>query len=185
MTRVFLFLVVGLGGAAVYFAVFAKNSFSSYSSEQLTMLEQAFTEVTQPTEDQLYSQELLEAEKQRRVVFPALVAGALLAAVGAYLMRRRATYVGASLEESARFSASMGDPALVLEGARNKAATLLGVTRTAPAAVVEAALAAQLQTRDPTRLAGIAPELKAMVLEQREALIHARNLLLETSKSPK
>jgi hypothetical protein len=99
--------------------------------------------------------------------------------ISAYFSRR-ARFVGASKSEEARFAATMGDPNVALEGARNKAAALLGVTLTAPAAVIEAALAAQLATRDPDRLAGIAPELKAMVLSQREALVKARDLLLKS-----
>ncbi len=45
--------------------------------------------------------------------------------------------------------------------------------------MIEAALQAQLASRDPSRLEGIAPELKQMVLDQREALFKARDLLLD------
>ena len=143
-------------------------------------LEEGIKQLEHPSEDQLFSQDLLETEKRRRVVFPVLIVGAVLAAIGAYLSRAaRESFAGTTTEESARFAASIGDPAIVLEGARNKAAALLGVQLNAPAAVIEAALAAQLASRDPNRLEGIAPDLKAMVLAQCDALIKARDLLLK------
>ena len=49
---------------------------------------------------------------------------------------------------------------LALEGERHKAARLLGVSPEAPAAVVEAALAAQLAAHDPGKLNGLAPDLR-------------------------
>lgn len=73
---------------------------------------------------------------------------------------------------------AMGDPALVLEGERHKAARLLGVTPEAPPAVVEAALAAHLAAHDPSKLDGLAPDLRRMVLDRRGALQRARDLLL-------
>jgi hypothetical protein len=70
----------------------------------------------------------------------------------------------------------------VLEGGRHKAARLLGVSPEAPAAVVEAALAAQLAAHDPGKLNGLAPDLRRVVLERREALRRARDFL--PGKSP-
>ncbi len=175
----FLLLAVGLGGAGAYFGTMAKSSYSPYSAEQLQVLLEGFGEIRRPTENQLFSRDLLLAEMQRRTVFPVLVASAALAAIGAYLSRAtRGSHDGANTEEGARFSASVGNPSVVLEGARNKAAALLGVTLTAPSVVIEAALAAQLESRNSDRLMGIAPDLKAMVLAQREALIKARDLLI-------
>jgi hypothetical protein len=172
-------MAIGLGGGAAYFGTLAKSSYSSYSSAQLQTLETGFTELTNLTDEQVFSQELLESEKKRRIVFPVLAIGAVLAAIGAYVSRGvRESFASADPGESARFSASIGDPEIVLEGARNKAAALLGVQLNAPAVVIEAALAAQLESRDPARLMGIAPDLKAMVLAQREALIKARDLLI-------
>ena len=178
MRVVFILLALLLGAGAAWFGTKARGSYSSYSSEQLQVLEEGFTQLAHPTEDQQFSRELLETEKKRRIAFPLLIVGAVLAAIGAYVVRGVRESFGASPGEEARFAATMGDPAVVLEGARNKAAALLGVTVTAPPAVIEAALAAQLETRDPAKLMGIAPELKAMVLAQREVLIKARDLLL-------
>ncbi len=53
-----------------------------------------------------------------------------------------------------------------------------GVAVNAPASVIEAALEAQLRERDVARLDGLAPDLQRMMLEQREALIRARDLLV-------
>jgi len=48
--------------------------------------------------------------------------------------------------------------------------------------VVEAALSAQLAAHDPGKLNGLAPDLRRVVLERREALRRARDFLL--GKSP-
>lgn len=175
---VFLILAICLAGGAGYFGTLGKSSYSAYSAEQLAVLEDGFLDLKAPTDEQLYSRELLRTEKQRRILFPVLIVAAVLCAIGAYLSRA-ARESFASAEEGARFAATVGNPGLVLEGAKNKAAALLGVTLTAPAAVIEAALAAQLASRDPDKLHGIAPDLKAMVLAQREALIKARDLLIK------
>ena len=66
----------------------------------------------------------------------------------------------------------------LLEGERDKAARLLGVTPEAPPAVVDAALAAQLAAHDLGRLDGIAPEVRRLLLDQRESLKRARELLV-------
>lgn len=171
----FILLTIGLGVAAGYYGTRARSSYSAYSGDQLQQLEAGINELARPTEQQLYSRELLETEKRRRMIFPGLIAGAVLAAMGAYLSRG----VRQSFAEEARLTASLGNPALVLEGARNKAAALLGVALTAPPEVIEAALTAQLASRDPARLAGIAPDLQKLVLDQREALIKARDLLIQ------
>ena len=76
---------------------------------------------------------------------------------------------------------AMGDPALVLEGERHRAARLLGVSLDAAPAVVEAALAAQLAAHDPGKLDGLAPDLRRLVLDRRGALQRARDLLLRRS----
>jgi hypothetical protein len=64
------------------------------------------------------------------------------------------------------------------EDARKQAAALLGVAVNAPATVIEAALQAHLRERDVARMDGLAPDLQRMMLEQREALIRARDLLI-------
>ena len=89
--------------------------------------------------------------------------------------------LGTSHDEDSRLVAAVGDPAVLREGARQKAAALLGVAPDAPPAVIEAALQAQLQQRDPSLLVGLAPDLKQLVMEQREELTRARDLLLKKS----
>ncbi len=182
MKAFFILLAVCLVGAAAWFATLAKSSYSSYSADQLVVLEQGISALKTPTEEQAYSGVLLEEEKRRRILFPLLAGAAVLAAVGAWVARGRERFLGASPEEEARFAASMGNPALVLEGARNKAAALLGVAVGAPPAVIEAALRAQLESRDPARMAGLAADLKALALEQREDLVKARDLLLKNAR---
>ena len=183
MKLLLVLVTIGLAGAAAYFGTLAKSSYSSYSTEQLQTLEKGMDQLAQPTEEQAYSRVLLEAEKQRRLLFPGLAIAAVLAAIGAYILKPARESFAPSSAEEARFSASIGNPLLVLEGARNKAATLLGVTVHAPPAVIEAALAAQLQSRDPSKMDGLAPDLKAMALSQRDELIKARDLLMQKHES--
>jgi hypothetical protein len=78
----------------------------------------------------------------------------------------------------------VGSPAVLREGARQKAASLLGVAPDAPPAVIDAALQAQLQQRDPARLTGLAQELQDQALRQREELVRARDLLLHQPGAP-
>ena len=122
---------------------------------------------------------LLETERHRRKALLGALAVAVLAVVGALIPRRRGSArTGA---EERRLAAAMGDPAALLEGERHRAAKLLGVNLEAPPAVVDAALAAQLASHDLGRLDGLAPDLRRMVLEQREALQSARDLLVTGS----
>ncbi|HSP18058.1 MAG TPA: hypothetical protein VLQ79_00985, partial [Myxococcaceae bacterium] len=125
------------------------------------------------------SLELLRTERHRRNALRAALAVAVLAAIGAVLPRRGAGR--ARGDEDRRLARAMGDPAVLLEGERHKAAKLLGVSVEAPAAVVDAALSAQLATHDLGRLEGLAPDLRRMLLEQREALQRARDLLVTGS----
>src|SRR5207302_11101724 len=96
------------------------------------------------------SLDLLNAERSRRRALLGALIVMVLASVGAVLPRRGGTK--GSRAEDRRLAGAMGDPALILEGERHKAAKLLGVTIGAPEAVVDAALAAQLATHDLARL---------------------------------
>ncbi len=179
MRFVFALLALGFVGGAIYFGALAKSSYSAYSEEQLTVLADGFARLEHPTEAQDFSRTLFEEEKRRRLFFPLMLVGAVLSAIGVYLTR--AVRESFSAPEDARFAATVGNPSLVLEGAKNKAATLLGVTVTAPPAVIEAALTAQLASRDPSQMQGMAPDLQKLVNDQRDALIKARDLLLGRS----
>jgi len=177
MRWLLIMLAVGAAGTAGYFGFFVKNSFTSYSNEQLDMLEREFAAERAWAGDR---QDLLAQERKRRLLFIAsvgmtglLILGAFLAPGGSSTPRLRA-----SGDEESRLVAAVGDPAVLREGARQKAASLLGVAPDAPPAVIEAALQAQLQQRDPAMLVGLAPDLKQLVLEQREELTRARDLLL-------
>lgn len=175
-------LALALGGGAAYFGVLARSSYSAYSAAQLDLLEQNFTQLPTLTEEQQFSRGLLAAERQRRLLFPALGVAAVLAAMGAYVSRAaRESFAPATNAEQARFAAAVGTPAVALDGARNKAAALLGVTVTAPPEVIEAALAAQLARRDPSKLDGMAEDLRKLAEDQRAELVRARDLLLRSS----
>jgi hypothetical protein len=109
-----------------------------------------------------------------------------VAAVAVFLIRGGSSSTPSlrgSSDEDSRLLAAVGDPATLREGARQKAATLLGVSPGAPPAVIEAALQAQLQQRDPSRMDGLAPELQKLALQQREELVRARDLLLNKAHS--
>ncbi|HVG63929.1 MAG TPA: hypothetical protein VNA24_35525 [Hyalangium sp.] len=202
MRWLLIMLAVGAAGTAGYLGTLAKNSFSAYSSEQLDLLERELDQTLKPerapsrsprassaqAEQKEWlagSQQLLQQERQRRLFFLAALAVAGVAGVASFFVRGGSSSAlrlrGAS-DEDARLAAAVGDPAVLREGARRKAASLLGVSPEAPPAVIEAALQAQLQQRDPSRMDGLAPDLRSLVLQQREELVRARDLLL--NKNP-
>jgi hypothetical protein len=203
MRWLLIMLTVGAAGTAAYFGAFEKNSFSGYSNEQLDMLEREIAveleqERTSPSrkprpsearpEQQAWvqdRQQLIQEERRRRLFFILSLGVAGLSAAGAFLVRggSPAPRLRTSSEEESRLVAAVGDPSVLREGARQKAAALLGVAPDAPAAVIEAALQAQLQQRDPSKLEGLAPDLKQLVMTQREELTRARDLLLNKPRS--
>ena len=181
--------VVTAGGAFYLREQSGRTSFGAYSEAQLDTLESTYRAVSQapPTQgtlaarqeaalDAQLSLESLQTERYRRRALRALLIVALLAVVGALMPRRGGSRSDRGEDE--RLQKAMGDPAVLLEGERHKAARLLGVTPEAPAAVIDAALAAQLAAHDPRRVDGIAPEVRRMMLDQREALKRARDLLV-------
>jgi hypothetical protein len=198
MRWLLIMLAVGAAGTAGYLGTLAKNSFSAYSSEQLEVLERELDQQLKPErvpasspkasgqqaeqkERLASSQQLLQQERQRRLFFLAALGVAGVAGVASFFVRggfSSAPRFRGSSDEDARLMAAVGDPAVLREGARRKAASLLGVSPEAPPAVIEAALQAQLQQRDPSRMEGLAPDLKKLVLQQREELVRARDLLL-------
>jgi len=184
--------VLSAGGAIFLREKSSSTSFSAYTEAQLDTLEANYRAVSQapPTQgtvaaraareeaalDAQLSLESLQTERYRRRALRALLIVALLAVVGALLPRRRGSQGDRGEDE--RLRKAMGDPAVLLEGERHKAARLLGVTPEAPPAVIDAALAAQLAAHDPARVDGLAPEVRRMILEQRQALQRARDLLV-------
>jgi hypothetical protein len=167
---------------AGYLGTAGRSSFSSYSSEQLDLLQHELDGPrAHPTEQEAFAKTLLEAERRRRITFPSTLALAVLGALAAFVVPSARVGITSSsgTPDERRLRAAIGDPALALEGARHKAATLLGVNVSAPSSVIEAALEAQLKDRDMGRLQGLAPDLQKLALEQREALVKARDLLLK------
>jgi hypothetical protein len=203
MRWLLIMLAVGAAGTAGYLGTAARNSFSAYSGEQLDMLERELSqELAQdrgPARSPKASgkkaerQELLAThhqllleERQRRLYFMLALGLAGAAAVAAFLVRggtSSAPSLRGSSGEDARLLAVVGDPAVLRAGARQKAAALLGVAPDAPPAVIEAALQAQLQQRDPSRMDGLAPDLQKLALQQREELVRARDLLVSPAPS--
>jgi hypothetical protein len=181
--------VLAAGGAFFLREKSRSTSFSAYTEAQLDTLEANYRAVSQapPTQgtlaarqeaalDAQLSLESLQTERHRRFALRALALVALLAVVGALLPRRGGSRRDRG--EDARLRKAMGDPGVMLEGERHKAARLLGVTPEAPPAVIDAALAAQLAAHDPGRVDGLAPEVRRMILDQRQALQRARDLLV-------
>lgn len=199
MRWLLIMLAVGAAGTAGYLGTLARNSFSAYSGEQLAMLERELAQELEapkpsgkhagPKEQLSGSQQLLQEERQRRLFFTLALGVAGVAGVAAFFVRGGSSsgpVLRGSGDEDARLVAAVGDPAVLREGARQKAAALLGVTPDAPPAVIEAALQAQLQQRDPSRLEGLAPDLQKIALQQRDELVRARDLLLnKPSGSPR
>lgn len=205
MRWLLIMLAVGAAGTAGYLGTVAKNSFSDYSTEQLDLLQRELDQELQQKhassrssktsskqaeqKDQLdANQQLLQQERQRRLFFFIALGVAGISGVAAFFLRggapSRPTLRGSS-DEDARLVAAVGNPAVLREGARQKAASLLGVAPNAPPAVIEAALQAQLQQRDPARMEGLAPDLQKLALQQREELTRARDLLLENPAGPR
>jgi len=190
----FVLLAVVAAGAALWLKREGpRSSFGGYSDAQLDTLEAAYRSATRaPTgpglgsdakreaalEAQL-SLERLQQERFRRRAFLGAEAIAILAVLGAMVPRRGGSR--ASREEEHRLADAFGDPAALLEAERKKAAGLLGVSVEAPPEVVDAALAAKLAAREPGRLEGLDPGLKQVILEQRQALRRARDLLVAGS----
>ncbi|HLL05642.1 MAG TPA: hypothetical protein VK539_34045 [Myxococcaceae bacterium] len=203
MRWLLIMLAIGSAGSAGYFGFFVKNSFTSYSNEQLDMLERELAAEREQrrapasrkprgsdarAEEQPWAddrQDLLERERKRRLLFIASMGMTGLLILGAFLARGGSSTprLRASDDEESRLAAAVGDPSVLREGARQKAASLLGVAPDAPPAVIEAALQAQLQQRDPAMLVGLAPDLKQLVMDQREELTRARDLLLNKPSS--
>lgn len=187
--------VLAAGGAFFLREKSRSTSFSAYTEAQLDTLEESYRAVSQapPTQgtaaakaareeavlDAQLSLESLQTERHRRLSLRALALVALLAVVGALLPRRGGSRRNRG--EDARLRKAMGDPNVLLEGERHKAARLLGVAPEAPPAVVDAALEAQLAAHDPGRVDGLAPEVRRMILDQRQALQRARDLLVRAS----
>lgn len=189
--------VLAVGGAWWLKRQSATSSFGPYSDAQLDALEAGYQAAMrappappgsgtraalarrEASIDADVSLGLLQTERHRRKALLGALAVAALAVMGALLPRRGGS--GKTDGEGRRLARSMGDPAVLLEGERHKAARLLGVTLEAPPAVVDAALAAQLAAHDLGRLSGLAPDLQRMLLEQRAALQRARDLLVTGS----
>lgn len=186
-------LAVGVG--AWLRAQGTASSFGPYTGAQLDTLEAGYRAAMQAppapgvgprvlaaqeaSVDAEVSLGLLHAERQRRRALLGVLAVAILATLGALLPRRGGP--ASSRDEEQRLARAMGSPTALLDGERHRAARLLGVALEAPPAVVDAALAAQLAAHDLGRLDGVAPDLRRMVLEQRESLQRARDLLVTGS----
>lgn len=179
-----LILFLASAAAAAWVWKFERNSFSAFSNENLGVLSAAYLEQI-PREraggsEAEISLSLLEEERRRRALeLPtgaAVVAGFLLLAWA--LLRAGGRSHARTTGEEVRLQNQLGTPAQLEMGARHKAAELLGCQVDAPPELVLAAYEAQLQLRDPSRMDGLAPDLRRLVMEQRQELERARDLLL-------
>lgn len=190
----FLLLAVLAGGTAWWLRREGpRSSFSAYSDTQLDTLEKAYRSASkapvgpgpdldarrEAALDAQLSLERLQQERFRRRAFLGSEAIGILAVLGVLLPRRGGGKV--SRKDERRLADALGDPAVLLEAERRKAASLLGVSVEAPPEVIDAALAAKLAAREPDRLEGLDPGLRQVVLEQRQALQRARDLLVRGS----
>lgn len=191
--RTLLVLVALLaGGYAGYRELGAKTSYAAHSPAQLDELEAELQrQLLKASGDAFDTHQLsltmLRQERSRRFEVQAAlgVAGlSFVSALGLTLVtrirgRRRAdTSSGTGDEEPRDTPEPIGHYRSAGKAARAQAAALLGVRMDAPRAVIEAALQAQLAEKDPAQLHGMDPELRRRVLQQREALVQAANLLL-------
>jgi hypothetical protein len=181
--RILLFLVALLsGGYAGYLSTVAKTSYSSFSPAQLDQIEaeqmrQADRTSGDERDNHLISLSLLRDERTRRAHFPIAGGVAGLSLFGALVL----TLVGGRRKDSGQEEEPYGAPGESggsRQMDRNRAAALLGVRPDAPRAVVEAALQAQLAEKDPSQLGGHDPSLRQKILQQREELQAAANVLL-------
>lgn len=193
-----LFLAAAVAAIHLHLAG-RSSSFASYSREQLQTLERAYQRAAvkkpapgpaphpgtsaaprwEPLDAVVEAQvslSLLQDEQQRRSRLIGAMGVAALAALGLVVLLRRSRPGRA--DEDSRFARQFGTPEDAWALERQKAAKLLGVSLDAPPHVVEAALKAQLLSRDPARLDGLAPELRRIALEQREAFLRARDCVL-------
>jgi len=187
--RILLFLVALLsGGFAGYLATSGKTSYASYSAAQLDQLEAELSRQIDRTsgderDEHLVSLMILREERERP--FKMQVAGGVagLSLLTALVL----TLVSGRRKDSEQEQDAYGNP-VDGGGARqmdhNRAAALLGVRPDAPRAVIEAALQAQLTEKDPSQLGGHDPSLRQRILQQREELVAAANVLLGRREIP-
>ena len=185
--RTLLVLVALLaGGYAGYLGFVSKTTYSAYSSAQLDQLEaehqrQLLKASGDAYDTHVLSLALIREERSRPLKAQASAGVAAVSLVSALVLtlvrgRRRADTSRDEAEHSS--PEPIGHYRSAGKASRAQAAALLGVRPDAPRAVVEAALQAQLAERDPSQLHGLDPALRQRVLQQREALVQAANLLL-------
>ena len=185
--RTLLVLVALLaGGYAGYLGVLSRTSYSSYSAAQLDQLEaehqrQLLKASGDAYDTHVLSLALIREERSRPLKLQASLGVAAVSLASALVLtlvrsRRRADTSGD--EEPQATPEPIGHYRSAGKASRAQAAALLGVRPDAPRAVIEAALQAQLAERDPAQLHGLDPALRQRVLQQREALLQAANLLL-------
>ena len=183
MRIVFFLLALVAAGYAGYLQFHGPSTYASYSEAKLAQLEAAYDQAVLSTRGEAQdtnrvSQMYVQQELTRRLHVKVSLGAAgvcLVLALALTLLRGRGGSRGEEEQASAPHpTASPGGTPMT----REQAAARLGVQPHAPRAVVEAALQAQLAERDPSQLVGLDPTLKHNVLQQREELMQAGNVLL-------
>lgn len=186
MRWLLLVLTLGAVGMVGHHMTQGRSSYSGYSDAQLTELE---AELAQQMKRQgrvaehIFTEQLLQQERARRAQVHSslqIASGLALATLGAFLLHAIGAWKArrAAQREREQERQALGGFGYTEPDARQQAAALLGVSITAPASIIEAAFEVQMRERDLSRMDGLAPDLQRKVLEEREALIRARDLLL-------
>lgn len=190
--RLLLFIVALLAaGAAGWLGTLGRTPYTPHSAAQLDQLEAEHARLLREASGpdaavHQLSLQLIEAERRRVLLLGVAIGVAGLAFVVALRLPGSLRPLGrASLsDEESRLLASVGNPEVAHQGARNKAAELLGVSLQASPSEIEAAVQARLAERDPARLHGLAPDLRRLASQQREDILRAGNLLLGRAAPP-
>lgn len=186
MRLVFFLLALAAAGYAGYLQFNTPSNYASYSEEKLVQLEAAYDQAVLSTKGEAQdttrvAQLMLQRELTRRLHVKLSLGAAGVCAALALALTLLGGRRGSSDESSQAYDPSPSAreaPAGTAPMTREQAAALLGVQPNAPRAVVEAALHAQLAEREPSQLVGLDPTLKHNVLQQREELMQAGNILL-------
>ncbi|HSP80341.1 MAG TPA: hypothetical protein VLQ93_17540 [Myxococcaceae bacterium] len=190
--RLLLFIVALLAaGAAGWLGTLGRTPYAPHSAAQLDQLEAEHARLLREARGpeasvHQLSLQLIAKERRRPLLLGVTLGVAGLAFVAALLLPGSLLPLGrASLsDEESRLLAALGDPEVAHQGARHKAAELLGVSLQASPAEIEAAVQARLAERDPARLEGLAPDLHRLARQQREDILRAGNLLLGRAAPP-
>jgi hypothetical protein len=166
--------------AGAYAQLGLRNSYSSYSTEQLEILTHELDSVGSGSDDLArearVSRTLVEDERLRRWSRTGLFLASPLFALLALRVGRSRRESGTG--EDGRLLTYLGSDTEGMPGGRQHAAHLLGIAVGSAPQVVQAAFDAQLKSRKLDDLEGLAPDLRRLQEEKLAQLERARDILL-------